>query len=885
MAHGMSAQQLYLAYFGRPGDAEGYDNLAAALDALLPADANNKNIVSLKDAYFRGLEMGASSADMQIVETVTNFSASPESQALFGNITADPTAFVTAVFQNAFGRAPATEGLNFWVNEINNGLDPAGAALAIIAGAFENPAATADQTAVANKTVFAQAFTDILRDDAEAAAAYVGADAAQIGRDYLVAVDENTDVAGADAAATASVQEVVAAQPGETFMLTTGTDTLVGTERSDTFTSATGTLQSADRVVDNNASDSDSLNLTFRSADTNTADVGTQATAQIEGVENININLDLISGGAFNALNTKGATITASSGRLGFDGNFAATNVAANNVTAGSNVKNLDVADLTTGVVNAGSAETVAVDTVQATDTANITVNGDVALTITTATSAAITGTANAEIDLTAAAVTKLTVAGTGNTVLLADDLSGDEIVNSKTAGTLTASVSAGADVGDWDVDNILVTAAAALTGVGAAPVEIATADLTVSAAGLDPLESDVVISTALDQTSITVTNSKSATVNLTDEVVVGTLGVGAIDTTLNVSANAEVVALTSTGEVAITGSGDVTIGGTEATLVDASSLVGKLDLVSTLVDSFEAMAGTAGSDIEIATTTGTAAITGGAGSDVVDAASITTGTVVFEGGAGSDSLLVSGNGAQTIVFDGGSGTDTLILAAATDLGDATTTLAGVEAIKVEGTTATVKASTLSGNTFTVNGNGVLLSSLVAEGTAMADTINLSGITAPSVAGAGGATIAVLGGAGNDLITLSANASDVVILGNVTAAGIDTVTGFSTANDRLDFNEVDAIVNLVSGEDAVVFTKGTAVGQFADLNAVLATFAAGEANELGLDDAAFFQFDGKTYVAIDGGLAGYDAGADAVVELVGVDVNTFGLNNFIDLVA
>ncbi|MEA2120076.1 bluetail domain-containing putative surface protein [Halovibrio sp. HP20-50] len=608
-------------------------------------------------------------------------------------------------------------------------------------------------------------------------------------------------------------------------------------------------------------------------------------TPTIRNVENINVNIDSLAGtdNTFNALNVRGATITLASTKLGFDGEAGASEVAANNVTAGQNVTDLTVADLTTGVVDTGAAEVASVTTANGTDVANITSNGDIDLTIGTATDAVLTTTADAEVNLTADDTTTLTVAGEGDVTLLAGDLTTDEIVNNKASGTLTASVAADANVGDWNVDNIQVTADAALTGVALAPIELTEEALTVSAAGKAAATSNVVINTAVDQTSITATQAKTATVNLTAAAVVTTLDVGAIDTTINVAEASEIATLTSTGEVTLAGEGDVEIGGTaatEAAVIDAAGLAGKLT-VETAANDASVVAGAGGLELTTGAETDTVAVTGNTGADVVDASSITTGTIVFEGGAGEDQLTVdvATAAAATVVFDGGEGNDKLVLANATDLTSATVTLANVETIDVDGASATVKAATLSGQSFAITGDGFNASVLNIAGTAAADTIDLSGLTASSSVGGTGVSLKVTGGASNDMITLG-SATETVVVGARDTAGLDTITNFS-ANDFLSFNDATSVVNLVSGADAVTFTKGTGTGQFADLDAVLDTFATSGDNELVVNTAAVFTFDSKSYALIDGETAGYAAADDAIVELVGTDVTTLGAGNFI----
>lgn len=189
-----TAQQLYTVYFLRPADSGGYSNFVAALTELLPQNGNNRNFVELKNAYFNSFSEGATAQQIQIRGIVNNFSSSAESAALYGNITADPTEFVTAVYKNAFNRSPDQEGLDYWVGQIKIGLAPAGAALAIVAAAFERPDALADQAAVNNIATAANIFTQVLQNNSTLASAYSGNEAASVGRGYLKKIDSQTNI-------------------------------------------------------------------------------------------------------------------------------------------------------------------------------------------------------------------------------------------------------------------------------------------------------------------------------------------------------------------------------------------------------------------------------------------------------------------------------------------------------------------------------------------------------------------------------------------------------------------------------------------------------------------------------------------------------------------
>lgn len=87
-------QQLYIAYFGRPADPVGQAYWATQIDA----------------------------ANGSIASVIAGFSASAESAALFGNSTT--TQKVTAIYQNAFNRAPEATGLAYWAALLDSGRYP-----------------------------------------------------------------------------------------------------------------------------------------------------------------------------------------------------------------------------------------------------------------------------------------------------------------------------------------------------------------------------------------------------------------------------------------------------------------------------------------------------------------------------------------------------------------------------------------------------------------------------------------------------------------------------------------------------------------------------------------------------------------------------------------
>ncbi|WP_426116493.1 DUF4214 domain-containing protein [Pseudomonas sp. DSP3-2-2] len=147
-------QQLYIAYFGRPADTVGQAYWADRIDA----------------------------ANGSIASVIAGFSASAESLALFG--TATSAQKVTAIYQNAFGRAPEAAGLAYWVAQLDSGK----VSQAQASWTIQQAAGPGDASAVNNKLIAAKAFTAQIDTNAEIAG-YNGAAAAALARTYLSKAD------------------------------------------------------------------------------------------------------------------------------------------------------------------------------------------------------------------------------------------------------------------------------------------------------------------------------------------------------------------------------------------------------------------------------------------------------------------------------------------------------------------------------------------------------------------------------------------------------------------------------------------------------------------------------------------------------------------------
>ena len=330
------AQQMYIAYYGRPADPAGQEFWAEQFDA-----------------------------SDDLTQALSAFGTSQEFTDNFGTL--DNEALINNLFTQLFNRVADAEGLAFYTDRLDSGE----ATLASIAKQIADGAQNDDATILANKTTVANTYTAAVTEQGSTYEADDIADAQAI----LAAVDASEEsVTAGNTAAEAEVASNVTV-PGETFELTTGiADVVESGTGNDTITATTATMQSGDVVSDASTTDNDTMNITLSAA--------SATTQTITNVENINVELDYFTGTAadFDATNVTGATITIGSSKLGFNGTTGVANAGANTVVAGANVDTLTVTGLNNGAVDTGSAETVNVDASATTKDVTITVNGDLDL-------------------------------------------------------------------------------------------------------------------------------------------------------------------------------------------------------------------------------------------------------------------------------------------------------------------------------------------------------------------------------------------------------------------------------------------------------------------------------------------------------------------------
>lgn len=180
-------QAVYLAYFNRPAEPDGYDSYLKIMSDRL----------DLKVPF------------QDILDTIaTNFAKSPEAQKdypfLKDPIKESPETFLLAVYKNAFNRTEPTtsDGFKFWMGRItdkDNPLEPGLALLKIMAGA--TPGDT-DSDILNNKTTAAQEYTT-KATLAAAAGSFEYTDAAKAAAKAWIGGVDGTDASVTNALASA----------------------------------------------------------------------------------------------------------------------------------------------------------------------------------------------------------------------------------------------------------------------------------------------------------------------------------------------------------------------------------------------------------------------------------------------------------------------------------------------------------------------------------------------------------------------------------------------------------------------------------------------------------------------------------------------------------
>ena len=812
-------QQLYVAYFNRPGDVGGLQYW----ESVVAAQGGSTTAISAA------------------------FAASAEYKAAYANMSS--TQVVNQVYMNLFGRPAEPSGLLYWSLLLDQKAITIDNVVTQIAGGAQGT----DATAYNDKTAAAAAFTAAL-DTTDEILGYQGTEALQLAKNFISSVTDDATLASAieTAALAASVKSVTDAGnvvPGVAYELKSGIDTIAGGKGNDTITGENVTALDS---IDGGAG-GDTLTLTSTSA------ISTSATATVKNVEKATFvststvtadasawtGLNSMTVSSVGAATVKAATTAAVTATVtGQNANVSVTGGAAVVLTTTGTAGDITVSDAAGAVTVSNSGA----------HTGDITVDGAAStVTISNAnTAAAVMGsiyvTGGTVVDVTqTAANAKNTTTNQGGVYVTGT--AATTAVNVHNAKAVTASsTKAGVTVSAVEITDVNTASKTAAGTIKSAVVD-GYSTVSFTGTGLTSLSlanggGNVII----NNSGLTTPTNKTLAVSM-NGVTAGTLDDADIYTTLNVTtatANSALANITFGAAKAlnVAGTKSLTLTSTAGlsalnTVVVSGSAGLKADLSGAKVTSVNSAATTGTTTVTIDASKAT--FTGGAG---VDAVTVTAAapTKAIALGAGDDSLNLSAAAATpTAAIDGGAGTDTLTMTAtnaATASGDAKFAgiVANFETLALTGATnQTIDLDVLGkySNVTTSGGNGLTLSNFASGGTF-------------TLTGAGTAyTLA------NPLWTLVSNTQDVLNLAltdgsgagvafastGITATGVETVNITVTdtqAEPTFDFNNS---VTLLGNSAKTIVVKGNA-----GLTLTAADTALTSLDASGITDGAGFTF-------------------------------------------
>jgi len=459
---------------------------------------------------------------LNISQIAQGFVGSTEFAAIYGSSIPNPTAFVTALYQNVLGRAPDAPGLSGWVALLNSGTSPASIALG-----FSNSVEF-----IANSTPGIDAWLTAANTNANAGVtppypSTINTLPAPVSVALTPGVDNITGPASGNATFNGVIGGTLTAPATfSTFDTITGQGkgnvlNLVDTGTGGVITVPAGTVSGVQTVnvqsgegVDATAAGSfggvTAINITASTgADTVVAGAGTAVTVvdskgavTVTGGSTVAATTDAaslitVTGGA----GTTSVSVTGGAANAIADGsagkgvpNTIAT-VSLNGSTGANTVKSDALASLSVSNVGGGSSVTVT-NTTAGPQTLALALNGNGAKggsTITDATATTVnvtTSGAASAVALAAAAATTVSIAAGANLDLTGSTLTAVKSLTASGAGGITIDVTADAALAAVDfsatsgANSVAIAAAQAFTGGSGADTVTVTADPTAAVNG-----------------------------------------------------------------------------------------------------------------------------------------------------------------------------------------------------------------------------------------------------------------------------------------------------------------------------------------------------------------------------------------------------------------
>lgn len=546
---------------------------------------------------------------------------------------------------------------------------------------------------------------------------------------FASALDHYISFGQVEAREGSGINTVVDSNPGQSFNLTTGVDSLIGGTSNDTFSGTIGNTDptiTAGDTISGGGSGTDVFQIV------STGTTGTVAGVTLNSIETLRVSDSSTGATNVNLAGQTGITTLESFGSahtntLTFQNLAAITNLSLNNVSSSGN----QTITYTTAAV-AGSADTQNISLNTASNTGTTTIAGveTVAITSSNTSQLNLIAAAASAVTINAADATTLTLSNAANISLSTISGSGvggvtyvlnynlGEIAVVGGAGNDTFDVSANAlaaldslDGGAGTTDTLLFQSTTDITSIAAAAATItnverlelesdddangaAAADFTID---LDTTEG--VTSILLDAND---TNAAAA-FTLND---ISATQLGAITNTM-VAGGSSIVLDAKVG----TGTTDAAViaasmgsGAGTLTVTDSNNNIESLSITAT-GDASQTIAITAGDFTGSTSADATLTISGGSAgrtmtisnalsSDTVDlsgVASNTTSTLAtgvnhtFTGGTGADTITMTTGFTSADTIDGGAGADTLSLTATTTQSSAAS-ISNIETLRLGGT-------------------------------------------------------------------------------------------------------------------------------------------------------------------------------------------------------
>lgn len=896
------AQELYVAYYGRPADPAGQTFWADAFDA----------------------------AGDDLTDALAAFGTSSEFTDNFGGL--DNAGLINNLYTQLFGHTADAEGLAFYEARLDSGE----ATLASIAKQIADGALGDDETALTNKVTVANTYTDTISSTGETYGTGDIADAQAI----LAAVDATAaSVTAGNAAATTEASpptftvtgSATQADEGETLTFTVTASKAVDADTAFTFGVSGDTVDGVATAASTNDYTPASGTVTIAEGDSSiTFDVSItadQTVENLEGIEVVVLDSTLTTIGTARALlqdgDDVGATFTLTTGVDTVAGSAQddtivgsdTTITALDTIDGGDGNDTLTIDDLAGAFTLPGSTAISNVENVVLRSTGTVTFNSTTMTGVDSVSTTLSTGGAT----VTSAATTAVTVSGAAGGAVVVDGGSTVDVTAAATtaaitiggttgpAGAITATHAAQAAnaiavSGGTSVD---VTAGGATTGtVTVGGVTAPTGAVTVGTTGA--------ASTAgTDVTLGTVTTTGGSTVDITRAITAGTavatdtkgathtqgavsVTAGTATTTVNVSQDAVVAEIAAQTAVAgVTESNSVVYTALTAgqTLIHGGLTFTAGAAGTTAAQTAAAFANLANGDIQGASTLGayagtftgwstgaasgtgsdTVVFTSSAAGNVADLAAAGTGAAAAtitktEGSAataGVTGVLGITQGAVAVVD--GKTTDTIATvtidgyASASVSTDALTSLSLSNSTAAAGVaiTSTTTALDLTLNNVTGGGAfglGATTSSLDITASTAASAINVTGAGVTALAVDGDAALNLTGStlAALQTVTVSGSAGLTLVASGATVTGVD-----ASATSGSNTITVDAT--------KATYTGGTGVD-----TVTLSAAAPSKAVDLGDGNDKLVLAGGTT--ATTGTLAG-GSGTDTL-SIAGVDAAT-----------